>query len=186
MPENFKDMSEEDQLEQVMLLQKRQLHYSYVTATKDKNPLHYGTLTHDLTALRINIFRHASDPWEGDNVTLKADLTRVVQNWPTLAMSGLESAVATTPCPITFSEEERKECLRLNPEQIDADKQLQLCADIVSVANLGWVSTEFYDEVKERERKFKEDVLTAAESDEERRTLCEHWIIDASDEDEYT
>lgn len=83
LPHNFDDVSESEQFEQDLL---------------------YDALTDDFSAWRRKLFDHASDPWEGDNVTLKAD-------------------------PINFSEDEISECLRLNAAQIEADEQLQTCRE---------------------------------------------------------
>lgn len=43
-----------------------------------------------------------------------------------------------------------------------------------------------YDEVKQRERKFKADALEAAESEQKCLMLQEHWIFNDFDEDEYS
>ena len=40
LPSNFGDSSEKEQYEQVMLVQRRQFHYSYVAGTEKFNPIH--------------------------------------------------------------------------------------------------------------------------------------------------
>jgi hypothetical protein len=181
LPENFDDLSEEEQFEQVVLLRKRQLHYFYFEGTAKLNPTHYEALIYPQSILRRKIYRHASDPWEGDNVTLKADLVHFTRTWQNLA--GDDSK---TPCPIAFSDEEVAECLRLNAEQIEADEQYQACIDVICVGSEGWVPVDQYDEAKKREAKLKADALESAGSDElERARLCEHWIFDDFDESDY-
>ena len=88
-------------------------------------------------------------------------------------------------CPISFSEDEVNECLRLNAEQIEADEQLQACRDVVGVGPEGWVPLEQYNETMERAIILKTDALEAAESEEERLTINENWIFDDFDEEEY-
>jgi hypothetical protein len=41
------------------------------------------------------------------------------------------------------------------------------------------------DEAKQRERKLKVDALDAAESTEERLSICENWVFGDFDEEDY-
>lgn len=187
LPHNFDELSESEQFEQVLLLRRRQLHYFYVAATAKLNSTHYDALTHDLGILRRKLFDHASSPWEGDNVTLKADLIDLTKNWSNIATLGSSTSDnVRPPCPIAFSEEEVSECLRLNAAQAEADEQLQACRDAIGIGPEGWVPLEQYNEIKQRENKLKADALEAAESEEERLRICEHWIFDDFDEEEYS
>jgi hypothetical protein len=120
-------------------------------------------------------------------VTLKADLICLTKNWADIVTSeSSTSDTAKTLCPIAFSEKEVSECLRLNAAQIEADEQLQACRDVVCIGPEGWVPVEQYDEIKQRENKLKADALEAAESEQERQELREHWIFDDFDEEEYS
>ena len=187
LPPNFDELSEEKQFEQVVLLRRRQLHYFYVTATAELNPVHYEALTHDFSTLRRKVFDHASSPWEGDNVTLKADLIELQRNWSSITASDSRpNHDSKSPCPVVFSEAEVEDCLHLNAAQIEADEQLQACRDAIGIGPEGWVPLDQYDEVKQREAKLKADALEAAESAQERLMLHEHWIFDDFDEDEYS
>jgi hypothetical protein len=186
LPSKFDELSDKEQYEQVLLLRRRQLHYSYVEATEQLNPTHYNALTQNFSVLRRKLFDHASEPWEGDNVTLKADLIELTNNWSEIATSRSSTSGETRPCPITFSDDEIGECLRLNAAQVESDEQMQVCRDVVGIGLEGWVPTELYGETKERGNKLKADALEAAESEEERNRLCEHWIFDDFDEEEYS
>lgn len=90
------------------------------------------------------------------------------------------------PCPIAFTEEEVNDCLRLNSEQVEADGQLEACRDVIGVCPEGCVPSDLYDDAKQFERKLKVDAINAAESDEERARLCEHWVFDDFSEEEYS
>lgn len=188
LPQSFDEMSETEQLNQVLLLRKRQLHYYYVITTAKLNPTHYDALTNNFSTLRCKLFQHSSEPWEGDNVTLKANLVELVNDWSKI----LNSKSTTIPsngerptCPIAFSEDEASDCLRLHLAGIDADEQFAACRDAIGVGPEGWVPSAQYEEAKERGRKLKADALDAAESDEERERIREHWIFDDFDEEEY-
>jgi hypothetical protein len=110
---------------------------------------------------------------------LKADLVKVSRQWNKL------DSRETGPCPITYSEEESAEYLRLDQAQEEADEQLQICQDFVGVGSEGWVPVEHYDEAKQGEMNLKADALEAAESEEEKMGLEENWIFDYFEEDNY-
>ncbi|UPX15252.1 uncharacterized protein EKO05_0005707 [Ascochyta rabiei] len=187
LPHDFDEMSEDEQFEQVVLLRRRQLHYFYVAATAKLNPVHYNALTRDFSTLRRKLFDHASSPWEGDNITLKADLIELEQNWSDMTTSNSNTSNDAKPvCPITFSEDDVKHYLHLNAVQMEADEQLQACRNAIGIGPEGWVPLDQYDEIKQRESKLKADALEAAESEQERLMLHEHWIFDDFDEDEYS
>lgn len=181
LPPHFDKLSEIKQFEQALLLGRRQFHYFYVAMCAKTNPMHYDALASDFGTFRRKLYDHASYPWEDDNVTLKADLVRLMKSW-----SDIASGEAAVPCPILFSQEEVKECERLHAAQIEADEQLQVCRDIIGTGPEGWMPSEQYEEAKQRERKLTADALEAAESEEERARLREHWIFDDFDEGEYS
>jgi hypothetical protein len=186
LPPSFDELSDSEKFQEVLLLRRRQLHYFYVATTAKLNPAHYDVLTENFSTLRRKLFDHASYPWEGDSVTLKADLIQLTRNWTDVVTSkSSTSDNATIPCPIAFSEDEVTECLRLHTAHIEADEQLQACRDVIGIGTEGWVPVEQYDEIKQRESKLKADALEAAESEEERQKLIEHWIFDDFDEEEY-
>ena len=180
LPSDFDMQNEMEQLKQVLLLRKRQLHYTYVTETLRLTPAHGELLTDRLSILRRKLFRHASEPWEGDNISLKADLVELTRQWPRLAPS-----TTGIKCPIGFSEKEADQTLSLARAMEAADSQFQDCLELVGVGSEGWVPTEQYADARRRERQLKEDTLLEAESEEERRQIRDHWIFDDFDEEMY-
>jgi hypothetical protein len=182
------------------LYYRRQLHYWYAMATAKLNPTHHDALTYDLSTLRRKLINQASYPWMGDNVALKVYLAQLVNNWSWIAHSvSSTTGDARLTCPIAYSEDEVSDCMRLNSEQVRADEQLDAYGEIVGVHGLdGSVSLDEddrdepkkyidtkYDEAKEQEKKLRASVLDSADSDERRKVLCENWIFDDFDEEEY-
>ncbi|KAI4923374.1 hypothetical protein J4E85_008411 [Alternaria conjuncta] len=187
LPPNFDDLGEREQFEQAVLLRRRQLHYYYIAKTAQLNSVHYDALAHDFSVVRRKLFDHASEPWEGDNVTLKADLIYLTENWSSItAPQSSARGDSKVPCPISFTENEVAECERLHSAQVEADEQLQTCRDVVGIGPEGWVPLEQYEETRQRARKLKAAALEAAESNEERTRLEEHWIFGDFDEEEYS
>jgi hypothetical protein len=96
----------------------RQLHLLYLGGTTSFNPKHIDAYLIKGIAFNRRIFEHASAPWEGDNITLKADLVLAMRNWKGLTTSKeseedlSEGSIDRPACPISFDKEEADECLR--------------------------------------------------------------------------
>lgn len=118
-------------------------------------------------------------PWQGDNIPLRSSLIFVKQNWDTVC------ALPNTPCPITFTDEEERECLRLDELEQDADEKLRASEAMLGLGPEGWVSHENYEPVQAAISRTKEMCLEQAESDFEKTAITDHWVYDDMDEDEY-
>ena len=180
LPGNFDNLGETEQLEQVLLLRKRQFHHHYVMQTRQHNPLHEGVLTDRSCTLQRKLFRHASDPWEGDSFDLQSDLLQLTKQWPLFDQS------ITGSCPVEFSADEAAETVWVAKGMEEADQQFQTCLDLVGAGPEGWVPTELYADVAERAQQLKADTIEEAETDLEKQQVIEHWIFDDFDEHEYS
>ncbi|GAQ10811.1 hypothetical protein ALT_8132 [Aspergillus lentulus] len=136
LPSDFDQLGENEQEAARIDFQQRQLHYYYFAATAKFNDDHFSACTVDEVVLKPQLFQHAGDPWEGDSVTLKADLIRVVQNWERLYAS------TVSVCPLHYSPEEIDECLRLEEEQRLADDDMEKSRNCLGVSGDGGVPTE--------------------------------------------
>lgn len=179
LPDDFAELSEIQRLQQAELLRKRQLHNFYVKKTETMNPDHYHALIHDFSALRRQLFQHTRDPWEGDNITLKAGFVALSRAWEKINPGTKEA------CPVSFTNEESTKYLQMEHAQLEADEQFQQCKEAIGVGSEGRVPNEYYEDAKECERKLKADALDAAETDEERQHLIDNWLFDDFSEEEY-
>lgn len=177
---DFDERDESEQLREVVLLRKRQLHYHYVMETKHLNTEHAEALLDPLSILRRKLFRRSSEPWEGDSSALHADLVQAVHLWPALSANDMQ-----VKCPLTFSETEARGALHLATTMEAADAQMQSCLDVVGVGPESWVPHERYDEARQQAEQLKADTLEGAESPEERRQMADHWVLDDFDETDY-
>ncbi|RAL13147.1 aminoglycoside phosphotransferase family protein [Aspergillus homomorphus CBS 101889] len=164
LPAGFERLSEADQMRERELFRSRQLHYFYLTATAHLNPLHQAALTCDLGVLRRSLCHQAAAPWDGDNVTLKADLIQLGMNWDRIARP--EEADST--CPIEYGQEEVSECLQLNNVQVEMEEQERLSREALGVGSEGWVSPERYEDVKACEDLLKAVGFNVGDSRNER------------------
>lgn len=172
-------MEEGERSQELETFAKRQLHYLYMTETAKKNPLHFDALSYPFSIGRRKIFRLSSAPWEGDNIPLRSSLVFVNQNWK--AISGRSDFA----CPIDFTLEEEKDCLRLDELEQEADEQLQSSKAMLGLGPEGWVSNERYESVQAAIPRIKAMCLEEAESENEKKVIRDHWVYDDMDEDEY-
>ncbi|GFF46864.1 hypothetical protein IFM62136_00617 [Aspergillus lentulus] len=178
LPSDFDQLGENEQEAARINFQQRQLHYYYFAATAKFNDDHFSACTEDDVVLKQQLFQHTGDPWEGDSVTLKADLIRVVQNWERLYAS------TVSVCPLHYSPAEIDGCLRLEEEQRLADDDMEKSRNCLGVSGDGWVPTERYSEAKKMSEKFKAEAILLADSEEVAAQIQRHWPFDEHDEDD--
>ena len=178
LPDNLGNLDETQQSAEMEIYRRRLIHYHYVKNTEKHNKSHYAALTDPMGMLRRRLFRHASDPWEGETLALKMALIQAIKNWKALIDGD-------SPCPITFDPEDVRETMELNAEQIKADECLEACREVIQFGPEGWVPAERYEEALACIKKLKEDGLASVESEEERAQVLAHWPFDDMDEEDY-
>ncbi|KAH7381590.1 hypothetical protein BKA66DRAFT_419176, partial [Pyrenochaeta sp. MPI-SDFR-AT-0127] len=171
LPENFDSFTESEQEREMEIYRRRQLHYFYLGFTNHNNKPHFHAMgTNDLV-VRNRLYDTASRPWEGDNTSLKAELVHASTYWPDIATSVIKRA----EFPAKYSEVEATECLDIDAKQKNVDAQMQRLRDFIGVNIDGWVPIESYAEAREKEQYIKHQMLEAAETEDEKRELDEHW-----------
>ncbi|KAK4544251.1 hypothetical protein LTR36_004461 [Oleoguttula mirabilis] len=183
LPENLADMNEDDRGFALEQFRRRQLHFYYLAATATMNKSHLHACMYESGLFRRKIFDHAGEPWEGNNIPLKADLVRLAQHWPQLVNPDV-SAERRPVCPIAFTEEEIKECLSIAEQQDAADTTLENLRGFIGISTDGWVSNDRYDHAVAQAALMKERVMEYAENDFEREMTEAHWPFDDHDEKE--
>lgn len=73
----------------------------------------------------------------------------------------------------------------MHAAQTESEEQLKTCRDIIGIGPEGWVPLDQYDDVRQREQRFKADVLEAAAEEGERGVVLEHWMFGDFEEGEY-
>jgi hypothetical protein len=82
---------------------------------------------------------------------------------------------------LRYSAAEADLCLELDAKQKSADVSSQRLRDLVGVNVDGWVPSEEYEDAVHRAAAVKSQMLTAAETDRERREIGENWPFDDND-----
>ncbi|KAF7197402.1 Altered inheritance of mitochondria protein 9, mitochondrial [Pseudocercospora fuligena] len=179
LPSNPSDEDENTKAQRLYSLRQRGLRNTYISAVEKHDPLHFEALTYPFAIGRQKIHRLSGDPWQGDNIPLRSSLIFVKQNWDQI------SSDPNTHCPISFTEEEEQECLRLDDAEQQGVEQLEEFRQAIGLGPEGWVSHDNYEGAKEAIARMKEMSLEQAETEEERIAIRDHWIFDDFDENEY-
>jgi hypothetical protein len=178
LPESFDAMNDADQAEALEQYRRRHLHYYYFVATYKFNKPHYDALLTDSALPKQKLQQYASIPWEGDNISLKAQLIRAVKNWPVLTAREDGSVPA---CPIQFSDEEIEECLRMEEEKNHIDMNMEKIRDRIGLNSDGWTPNERYEDALEENKHVKAEALHG-QDEAIRKEVLENWPLDDHDE----
>ncbi|KAL4781272.1 kinase-like domain-containing protein [Aspergillus varians] len=84
LPPDYDSLSLSEQASVRETMRRRVIHFLYAALTKRLNPEHYDAIFNQSSILHQRLFKSAGSPWEGDSITLQADIISAVQNWPTL------------------------------------------------------------------------------------------------------
>ncbi|KAF7506025.1 hypothetical protein GJ744_012272 [Endocarpon pusillum] len=176
LPDNFNSLPDEDKAIQEEIYRKRQLHFFYLGATSHMNRLHYSALRSNQFTYVSRLYNAARNPWEGDNTTLKAHLIPIITTWPKVCRKDAPD------CPVHYSEEEIKECLRRHEKQLEIDQGMQGMRNFVGVNPEGWVDNDEYEEAKKKAADIKAQWIAEAESEFERKDIEENFPLQDHEE----
>jgi hypothetical protein len=179
LPENLDELNEAKQDQEKEIYRRRLVHYHYVKNTQKYNEPHCKALAEPMSMLRRRLFYHASDPWEGETLALKVALIEATEKWKTLTEG------KDTLCPVAFDPEDVRKTMELDEEQREADNLLELFRNMIGFGPEGWVPTERYEAAMASGEKAKENALALAESEEDRKEIIEHWLLNDIDEEKY-
>ncbi|EEP82682.1 predicted protein [Uncinocarpus reesii 1704] len=123
------------------LYRRRRTHFHYISISEQLNKDHIDACTHPEVVLKQKLFQHSTDPWEGDNITLKADLIRASQRWTKL-LEESDYSKSPPPCPLHYGQEEIDRCFEIEEEQKLCDRDMERSRLAIGVAEDGWVVPE--------------------------------------------
>lgn len=184
LPEDLDDLDEEDREKELELYRRPHLHFYYVGATAKKNDRHFQALMHPVGLFRRKIFQHAGEPWEGNNIPLKANLVRMQQQWDSLELDTTKISVGQPKCPLSVDEAEADTILDAAVKQEEADSQMEILRNVIGISTDGWVTHEMYNDAVARASEMKEEAIAYAETELERDLTIRHWPFDDHDEPE--
>lgn len=117
-------------------------------------------------------------PWEGDSITLEAELIIATNEWEHIVSSG---ATACKSPPIQFSAESVKRVMDLHHQQQEMDATLDQMRAALSVDVNGRISNEGFKGAKALAREIKAQMIEATDP-AERRGMVKNFPFDDCDE----
>ncbi|OJJ43355.1 hypothetical protein ASPZODRAFT_103231 [Penicilliopsis zonata CBS 506.65] len=177
LPSDYEHLPPSEQASLRETHRKRMIHFLYAALTKRLNKDHYDAIFDQSVILRQRLFKSAGTPWEGDSVSLRAELIRSIQNWLTIAQAG-----ACSVAPVVYPEDLVRETLDLDARQKEADTAMEEMRDALGVDVLGWVPNDDYDAAKAVAYDMKTKMLEAAETPEDVIDVRDHFPFDDFDE----
>ncbi|KAL2813757.1 hypothetical protein BDW59DRAFT_178165 [Aspergillus cavernicola] len=144
--------------------------FLYAAFTKRVNKEHYDAIFNQSAILHQRLFKSTGTAWEGDSITLRADIIRAIQTWSTLITEdSLEHTVI-------------HDTMRVDARQREADIAMEQMRNILGVDLLGWVPNDGYKAAKEVACKMKAKMLAAAETPGYVTEVQTHFPFDDFDE----
>ncbi|KAI2983818.1 hypothetical protein CBS147344_7546 [Aspergillus niger] len=155
---------------------RRVVHFLYAALTKRLNQDHYDAIFDQSVILRQRLFKSAGTPWEGESVSLRAELIRSISNW--------SANVQTTDIapPVEYPEDVVRETFDLDMQQKEADVAMEQMRHALGVDVLGWVPNEGYEAARRLACDMKVQMLEAAETPDEVIAIRDHFPFDDFDE----
>ncbi|RMZ83596.1 hypothetical protein DV738_g948, partial [Chaetothyriales sp. CBS 135597] len=179
LPPDFKTMSAEQQASVKELYLKRLNHFLYAALTLRHNEEHYEAIFSDGVIIHQRLYTHAGRPWEGDSITLQAELIHAIEHWQDVISSG---ATKCEKPPIKIPEESARSIMAVFNQQQEMDTMMDEMRKALGVDVYGWVSNEDFASTKEMARNIKAQMIEAADP-AEKDGIRHHFPFDDFDED---
>lgn len=176
---DFDALNPEEQVAVKQVHIKRLTHFLYAALTLRYNEEHYEAIFNSGVVLHQRLYKHAGTPWEGDSITLQAELINAIQHWQDVVSSG--STTCETP-PIQFSEESTQSITELLGRQQEMDTMMDQMRETLRVDVYGWVPNEDFTATRELAQDIKERMVAAADP-AEKDGIRNHFPFDDFDED---
>ena len=183
LPNNFDQLSHEEQETIQETMRRRIVHFYYAALTMKSLPDHFDAIRSENCMLRAKLFHHAQAPWEGDSVSLKYAMLQVLENWPMSLDEGAQTRAVERP--IRFSEEEIQKCSKDYRQEQEKLQELGEMRDLIGTDALGWVSSE--DELERCRgviQSIKDGLMEYSTTEMEKTAIISHFPFDDHEENE--
>ncbi|PWY63639.1 hypothetical protein BO83DRAFT_393201 [Aspergillus eucalypticola CBS 122712] len=165
VPYDYEFLTPSEQNSVKEIHRRRVIHFLYAALTNRLNQCHYDA-----------IFDYAGTPWEGDSVSLRAELIRSISNW-----SAVVESTHVAP-PVDYPEDVVRETVGLDAQQREADVAMEQVRHALGIDNMGWVPNEDYEAARRLASEIKSKMLEAAETRDEVVAIRDHFPFDDFDE----
>ncbi|PWY91880.1 phosphotransferase enzyme family protein [Aspergillus sclerotioniger CBS 115572] len=155
------------------LYRRRLLFYYYRIFNGHLNKPHLETLRDPILFPRQHLIDRAGRQWNGNTMTLKGALLRIIEYWPHLPET------AGVSCPVEFSDSETSGFHEQEELWFSLNKVVEHWRDQLGGVNEdGWISSEKYDDCVRKVAELKASLIATAEGDQEDISLLEKgWLF---------
>lgn len=178
LPDNFDQLSDEEQASVKETMRKRIVHFYYAALTMNSLPDHFDAIRSENYMLRAKLFHHAQAPWEGDSISLKYTMLQVLNNWPI----SLDGETQTKSCSIQFSEEEMQKCSEDHRQEQEKLQELGEMRDVIGTDALGWVSEDELERSRAIIQSIKDGLMEHSSTEMEKIGVLSHFPFDDHEE----
>jgi hypothetical protein len=183
LPDDFDELSQDEQRLEKNLLRRRLIHYDYVLSTAVYNRVHHKGLVYPLGNFCCRIFNYASAPWEGETIKLQLALIEMVVGWERFVKDG-------TPCPLVFTPDEIDAAVKLGKELEIAEENERTLRNLVGYGPETWVPVAEYEKAMATGQAMKQKMLEVYSedevmTDEKRALIVACWPLEDMDEVEF-
>lgn len=161
IPDNLHELSEIERQNDMELYRRRHAHFYYIGATSAKLEAHYRAMAHDTLLFRKKMYAHASEPWEGNSIPLKADLVQAARLLPGVRNKMADADETASGAFAELDGPAAEEFMDKLIEQEEIDARMRIIRDIIGVGVDGWVPSERYDEAVAEAQRLKGEFFEA-------------------------
>ncbi|RHZ59237.1 hypothetical protein CDV55_106708 [Aspergillus turcosus] len=173
LPLEYKTLSAQEKAEADELYRRRLLFYYYRIFNGHLNKPHLEALRDPILLPRQHLVDRAGRQWNGNLMTLKGALVRMVEYW--LHLPDTKGLL----CPVQFTGAELDGFHEQEQLWFDLNKAVNHWRDQIGGVNEdGWISNEQYDDAIQKVAELKACLVASAEGDEEDICLLEKgWLF---------
>ncbi|OJJ49034.1 hypothetical protein ASPZODRAFT_13771 [Penicilliopsis zonata CBS 506.65] len=173
LPAHYETMPVEEKDAADELYRRRLLFYYYRIFIGHLNKAHLACLRDPILFPRQHLVDRAGRQWNGNTMTLKGALLRIIEYWPYLADT------AGVSCPVQFPETEVDGFHEQEQLWFSLNKVVDHWRDQVGGVNEdGWISNETYEDSMRKIAELKASLIAEAEGDKEDIYLLEKgWLF---------
>ena len=169
------DLSESEQASVREAQRRRLVHCLYATLTRQLNNEHFDAIFKTPVISLQKLLESASTPWEGDSVSLHAEIIRFTDLWSMLI--SVASRTASPAPPVKYSDTVVEEILALDERQKEAYSDMETMRDMLGVDIQGWVPNDQYEFTMENVRRVKAVLADDCEDQHDVIALKEHFPL---------
>ncbi|GFN11037.1 aminoglycoside phosphotransferase family protein [Aspergillus tubingensis] len=163
LPDNFYDMSNEEQMEAKAEFRSEEANLYYTSATGLYNGNHWSALKIPHLGMRQYLHQQTGYPWDGDVINLRAALVGITtpQVW---------NAITSERCPVGFSDQEQHTAMEESKEWNESEELLYIIRNDIGIDPEGGTEPANFEQASRRNLEYRLEMVRQAEEDE--RDIC--------------